>query len=517
MPQQEGRDGHPDAAPGQPRKLRLSRPELFWKILAGLILCLATAGSRAQDDPRQLLLRVRERVMDTERRLPRYACTETVDRTRYEPLDAGGGVRPTRSCDDTVARSRHDGRGQGPSSADRLRLDVAVSFDGPAMENEMYSWAGENHFSDRDVFEFVHDGAMSTGSFASLLASIFGNDAARFSYAGDTSAKDGSLAEFAFHVARERSQYLYVYGDHLQNQLRVAFDGSIFANPGSSDLVRLRVRTEQLPAETGICELTRDVDYGRVRLNGSEFLLPAEVRIVAIHTDGTVAENRVHYSGCREFRGDSTVRFETPGESEETLPPPDAPAARLRLPPGIAFKVVFTDRIDPTQAAAGDPIRGKLKNAIRDASNKVLVAEGTPVTGRIMSIRRFYRQRWLATKERSRADAGPSLSIAIRLETIDLGGGPQPLIAAFDSGARRFVQQTGPFSMRVDIGSLADLHNPAEASDTGKFDFWANDPDQIVKSGLQSSWITAQAPGSAVTTSPSGRKSSAVPASQGPE
>ncbi len=492
MPRQEGRDGHPDAAPGQPRKLRLSRPELFWKVLTGLILCLATAGSRAQDDPRQLLLKVRERVMDTERRLPRYACTETVDRTRYDAFDASAGVRQTRSCDDTVARSRRDGRSPMPSSADRLRLDVAVSFDGPAMENEMYSWAGENHFSDRDVFEFVHDGAMSTGSFASLLASIFGNDAARFSYAGDTSAKDGSLAEFTFHVARERSQYLYVYGDRRQNQLRVAFDGSIFADPGSSDLVRLRLRTEQLPAETGICELTRDVDYGRVRLNGSEFLLPMEVRVVAIHTDGTVAENRVHYSGCREFRGDSTVRFETPGESEEALPPPDAPAARLRLPPGIAFKVVFTDRIDPTQAAAGDPIRGRLKTAIRDASNRILVAEGTPVTGRIMRIRRFYRQRWLAPKERSRVDAGPSLSIAIRLETIDVGGVRQPLNAAFDSGARRFVQQTGPFSVRVDIGSLDDLHNPAEVSDTGTFEFWQNDPDQIVKSSLESNWITAR-------------------------
>jgi hypothetical protein len=492
MPQQDGRDWHPDAAPGQPRKLRLARPELFWKVLAGLILCLATAGSRAQDDPRQLLLRVRERVMDTERHLPRFACTETVDRTRYEPFSASAGVRPTRSCDDTLARSRRDGRGQVPSSADRLRLDVAVNFDGPRMENEMYSWAGENRFSDRDLFELVHDGAMSTGSFASLLASIFGNDAARFSYAGDTSAKAGSLAEFTFQVARERSQYLYVYGDHLQNQLRVAFDGSIFADPGSSDLVRLRVRTEQLPAETGICELTRDVDYGRVRLNGSEFLLPTEVRIVAIHTDGTVAENRVHYSGCREFRGDSTVRFETPGESEETLPPRNAPAARLRLPPGIAFKVVFTGRIDPTQAAAGDPIQGKLKTAIRDASDKVLVAEGTVVTGRIMSIRRFYKQRWLASKERSRAAAGPSLSVAIRLETIDLGGVPHPLNAAFDSGTRRFVQQTGPFAVRVDIGSLDDLHNPAEVSDTGIFEFWENDPDQIVKSSLESNWITAQ-------------------------
>ncbi len=486
MPQQERRQGHPGTAPLTAPQPRPARQQLFWRVSAGLILCVATAGSQAQDDPKQLLLRVRQRVMDTERQLPRYACTETIDRTRYQPSD--GGVRPARSCDEVLARTRHGGWGKTPTSADRLRLDVAVGFAGPAMENEMYSWAGENRFSDRDLFEFVHDGAISTGSFASLLASIFGNDAARFSYAGDTSVQHRPLAEFGFHVERERSQYLYVYGDHLQNRLPMAFDGSLFADPANSDLVRLIVHTEQLPAETGICEITRDVDYGRVQMNGSEFLLPTEVRISSIHTDGTLAENRTHYSGCREFRGDSTVRFET--ESEETPPRRSAPA-RLRLPSGLAFQVIFADRIDPAQAAAGDPIQGRLKAAIRDASNKILVPEGAAVTGRIMSIRRFYNASWLPSRERTHRGAGPSLSVAIRLETIDLGGGPQPFHAVFDSGTHRFVQQNGPFSMRVDIGSLDALHSSAEGSGVATFDFWENDPDHVVKSGLESTWITA--------------------------
>jgi len=46
-----------------------------------LLLWVALAASlRAQPDPAELLLRVRDRVLNTVDRLPRYLCTQTVDR-----------------------------------------------------------------------------------------------------------------------------------------------------------------------------------------------------------------------------------------------------------------------------------------------------------------------------------------------------------------------------------------------------------------------------------------------------
>ena len=50
-----------------------------------LLLAALAAHLMAQPDPSELLLRVREKVLHTVDRLPRYMCTQTIDRAQYEP------------------------------------------------------------------------------------------------------------------------------------------------------------------------------------------------------------------------------------------------------------------------------------------------------------------------------------------------------------------------------------------------------------------------------------------------
>jgi hypothetical protein len=463
---------------------------------AGLVFLSVPLAAQVQDDPRDILLNARQRVMNTIRQLPKYVCTQTVDRRRYEPPDpeyGTNGLRRTRSCDDTVAEARRSGWERHLSSADRLRLDVAVTQDSPTLENEMYSWAGENRFSDRDLFDFVHEGAVSTGSFASMLASIFGNPAARFSYQGDSAPDGRMLSEFDFHIPRDKSEYHYVFGETRTEQVAVSYDGAVLVDPANSDLMRLSVRTEQLPPETGACEVTQELKYTHVRLNAGDFLLPAEAKATIIHRDGTEAENRIQYSACHEFQGDATVRFDNPQPEEGSSNGVETPVPPLSLPAGLPFKVAFTDRIDAAKAAAGDAIHGRLKTAIKDRSEKVLIPEGTLVTGRIMRIQRSYHssRTFMSDRRNARLEPAPSLVIAIRLEALDAGRGSQPFNAAFETGVHRFVKQTGPFSARVDIGSLEELHSRPKESDTGIFEFWDNDPDHAVKTIVESSWFTA--------------------------
>jgi hypothetical protein len=80
--------------------------------------------------------------------------------------------------------------------------------------------------------------------------------------------------------------------------------------------------------------------------------------------------------------------------------------------------------------------------------------------------------------------------VHIRLETLDRGEGPQPFQAAFDTGLRRFANETSPFNARADIGSLDELREHAKDSATGIFEFWDASPNPVVKSGLESSWLT---------------------------
>jgi hypothetical protein len=122
----------------------------------------------------------------------------------------------------------------------------------------------------------------------------------------------------------------------------------------------------------------------------------------------------------------------------------------------------------------------------------VLVSEGTAVAGRILSIRKYYEpSRAQVSDVRRTGPRAPSLVIHVRLETLEVGGTPQPLKATFDTGLRRFVKQTSPFAVRVDIGSLNELHDRSNDSDTGTFEFWEPDPNHVVKSGLESNWLTA--------------------------
>ncbi|MBV8731536.1 MAG: hypothetical protein JO336_17145 [Acidobacteriia bacterium] len=460
------------------------------------LICSVLAFGQAGNDAEEMLRSVRQSVMDTVRQLPKYVCTQTVDRVRYEPANpqyGTYGTRRTRSCDDTIADARRDGWKRQPSSADRLRLDVAVEHERPGIESEMYSWAGENRFSDRDLFEFVRDGAISTGSFSSMLASIFGNDAARFSYEGDSQNHGRLLSEFSFRIPQQRSQFLYVFGESRQDQVAVAYDGTILVDPASSDLVRLLIRTGQLPRETGACELRHELDYSRVHLNGRDFLLPSEARATFLHVDATEAENRIQYSACHEFHGESTVHFEASREEQGSAPVAESAASPVLLPARLPFKVTFTDAINTATAAAGDAIRGRLKTAIRDRSGvKVLVPAGAPVSGRILRVQRSFHSAvpFASNRRDFRAEPAPSLVIQIRLETLDLGEGPEPFKAVFDSGVHRFPKQNGP-NIRLDIGSMDELHTRANESDIGTFEFWDSDPNHAVKSGLDSNWFTA--------------------------
>src|SRR5581483_376605 len=123
---------------------------------------LLAGGLRAQPDPAAVLLRVRDKVLNTVDRLPRYLCTQTVDRRQYEP----SGIVGTTVCDD-LDRFRDTRYVPVLTTADRLRLDVGV-----AQGSEAYSWVGENRFGDQSLFDIVKEGALSTGYFHGFLAII---------------------------------------------------------------------------------------------------------------------------------------------------------------------------------------------------------------------------------------------------------------------------------------------------------------------------------------------------------
>jgi hypothetical protein len=418
------------------------------------VAIISAALLRAQQDPTALLDRLRIKIADSLDRMPRYMCTETVDRSMFAP----DVQRPGSACDEG-----HSRRSTHLASSDRLRLDVAM-----ASAVEMYSWAGESRFSDRDLLDIVHEGAISTGSFAAFLTGIFRTEDASFTYQGETAEAGRTVAQFGFRVPYEKSHYTYGNG---QYRMLTGYDGTFLVDTKSGDLVRLDVRTSRLAPETAACYAFTTLDYGRVRIKDSDFLLPTVAHLRILKTDGGEAENRTTFSGCHEFLGESTITFDAPrGVAVDARGGQVSQAASI--PPGLPFRVALAQGIETESAAAGDSIKAKLITPIKDRS-KVWFPAGATITARIMRIRHYY-------------GSASALALDLKLETVDVAGVPVRLTARPDMGRGFQKAKKGTMQQRVGLGTLSGFEDRATS-----FVFGGVRTHYLVATGLESKWITA--------------------------
>ena len=414
-----------------------------------LLLCCLVSLAGGQDDRGKLLQRLRERVRETIERLPNYLCTETVDRTQSR----ASGSHPA-SCASLMAQKDRKLR---PVASDRLRLDVAMSSNG-----EMYSWAGEAKFHDQTLGELVKAGTTATGTFATFLHAIFLNGAAQFSFQGERTEDGRTVAEFAYRVAQKDSQYVFGYSG---GKMITGYHGTFLADPRTADLLRLVIDTDLLPDFTESCQASSTMDYHHVNLHGSDFLLPSEVRLRIVDTDGGESENRTAFSACHEFLGESTLSFDDPEQAAAGSARGNA--APTTLPAGLRFEMALTDDIQTATAAAGDAIHAKLLTPIRDHSTKVLVPAGTVVTGRISELRHYY-------------SPSQSWSIGLRLDTIKVDGLSRPLAAAVDTLGQKVTGSRG------DKGILHWSATPG----LGAVVFSDLKPNEVIPAGQEMKWVT---------------------------
>jgi pathogenesis-related protein 1 len=445
--------------------LRTKMP-LLW------ILAVIPPAAWAQtNDGTDLLTRIRENVMDTVTRLPRYMCSLKIERAQYAAAPGHA-----RDCDGMAAQHQRGQIGR-LQETDRVRLDVAIG-DG----NEIYSWVGENRFDDREVFDMVRAGALQDGGYAVFLASIFGGDAADFTYDGPRRLDGRTLAEFRFRVPHEKSNYHY-FGNRRQPSILAAYGGSFFADPNTADLVRLVIHTSDLPEESGACEATTTLDYVRTRLRDADFLLPRQAGLDILQTDASDFHNSTAYSSCHEFQGKSALTFDAPATEAASIAPAEKPPPIVfTLPAGTAFKIVFTQAIDTSAAAAGDRVKAKLAAAIIDHSTKtVLAPAGAEIAARIIRMEHFPQEPRTAR-------------MLVRLETVEIGGNPRPFSPEMNSVAQLPVVVVNPTPRRLNIEPLTQTIASFDAltdPNIGSFYFRNVESNFVIRAGLESTWMAA--------------------------
>jgi len=374
--------------------------------LGAVALCLWAQGTR---NPDELLADARDKLVATARRLPKYTCVQTIERRYFNRMEKAS-LPP--SCDQ-ISADLHRGRYRlNLYTSDRVRLDVAVSGG-----DEMVSWVGAGKFDSRRIDELVGEGPTGTGAFGSYLVDIFSNAGTHFQFLG-AAAAPGNLFEYRFRVGAEASNYRVRGGKHGEWRI-TAYDGTFRLDAESGELRWLRIRTDELPPETEMCEAISTLQYERVRIGDGDFLLPRESELHIVRRDTQETTNVTKFSSCREYHAESTVRFgDEPEAGGSGAKPGDE--QRGSLPEGVSLTLAFTAPIDTDTAAAGDWITAKVTSAVREPKSKrVLVPAGALARGRI-------------TRMRHNLGWQPHFLISILFETLEINGEARPFTARLD-------------------------------------------------------------------------------------
>lgn len=317
------------------------------------------AGISLPQDSAALLERIRAHAIEQLVRQPAYTCLETVTR-------------------------RHETAAGELLVEDTIRVEVAI-VDG----KEMYSWPGSPEFDSAEATELVRSGTFASGNFGLYPRLVFYGNEAQFTPGGDQQLGGRRTMRFEFKVPRELS------GFHMQTaagDMVLGFHGYFLADPATLDLAALQIVADDLTEASGIQHAQDYVEYKRVEFTGESFLLPA--RAVTRVGDGSVInENRVAFSQCRKFAGESVLLDEPPEESAVTE---TTETREIELPSGIEFQVALLS-IDLSQAAVGDVIEAPLRSDLK-SGKQVIVPKGAIARGRIVRLDRFPSQTELRVK-----------------------------------------------------------------------------------------------------------------------
>lgn len=318
---------------------------LFVAVLSGFASLL-----RAEPDPAAILTAIVKRVAADQARLPNYTCRQTIERS-----------------------TRPDG-GKKWSSLDTLRLDVAL-----ISGKELFAWPGSSKFEDKPIDQMVSGpGAIGNGTFAVHLRNLFLTRGPEFYYAGETVVDGRPAVRFDYKVARDKSGFEVGDGDH---SALVAYSGSFWADRKTLDLIRVFTRVDEVPPPVRVSATRDTIDYARVRIGESDFLLPSSAEMVLVWPHGE-ARNMVRLDSCRQYVGESVVTF---GDAPETQAA--NPVRVVNLPAGLWVEVTLRTGIT-RDTAVGDAVSADLARDLKSKDGALLLPKGARFTGRVTRLER---------------------------------------------------------------------------------------------------------------------------------
>ena len=381
-------------------------------------LLLLTAGfatvaaySPADSSALAMLREIAEKVHANSQGMPNYTCTQNILRIHYAQR---ANVR-AQSC----AAMAQDHSPGVKLYQDRLRLDVAV------VDNlETFAWAGAKAFETTEISTLI-EGTSGSGDFGSFLSAAFGGGVGKYVYKGEADLDIGFLAKFLYEIPVEKSRYRLRIG---KGYATIGYRGAFYADPKEADVRRLEIEAEDFPAAAGVCRVRDTMDYRRIKMGDHDFLLPEETSMEVLYTSGATSLNKTVYTGCKQYVGESTIRFDDP--EEEKTSAEEKRDAQIPLPLKTKIQVALSAPVDLYRASAGDAVTALVtKDVVKD--KKVLVKANSKLNGRLVRL------------EQDFPGPMPHWVVGIKFESIERAGIEQSIkLEPTDDGFRSKLPST---------------------------------------------------------------------------
>ena len=317
-----------------------------------LLVCLALLDCRAQQPlslELSLLTQIKLKMAENLKRLPNYTCQTSIERTR----------RPAPA--------------KKFQFLDTVRLEVAM-----VGNKELYGWPGANKIAEAELRNLV-GGTIGNGDFGLLARSIFLSDGAQFTYKGETMLGAAKAVQFDYRVPLLSSGY---YITVEPNQALVGYHGTIWADAASFDLIRLDLFADDIPLSLGLSACNKTLRYQRASIANSEFLLPLDAELLMVDLNGTENRNRTRFNGCRQYLGESVLKFDdAPADAPKTA----EPVAAIDLPDDFTADLALVTPIDSRTTAVGDPVDATLLHGIKHG-HALVAPKGAILHGRIAQL-----------------------------------------------------------------------------------------------------------------------------------
>jgi hypothetical protein len=151
-------------------------------------------------------------------------------------------------------------------------------------------------------------GTTSTGEFASTLHSLFSNATnADFKLSESTTVDGKAQAIYSFKVALRNSDWAIKVGGQ---ELFPAYSGSVWIDKSTGEVRRIEMGADNVPKDFPFDTVQMAVDYDKVHLGTSEFLLPIHSENLACERGSPICtRNTIDFRDYHKYAGESVIEF----------------------------------------------------------------------------------------------------------------------------------------------------------------------------------------------------------------